>query len=576
MPRQNQEVPYVRRDRGERTLYYRQIPGRLRPHFDNRRTWNRALPGNPGAAAWHRAYAAAHSEFEDLLQAAKAASAEHDPPKGQVTASADRQFRMRQRDIAAVAADHLRKMLRRIRGEDVEAEFSGLEPLAGKLFGLIGPDWEGMGPDQCLKQLMKRLEQLEQNDREQVIYLVVLMKHTLLETTLASMQITPDLDDLRRISKQMGRYLGDLAGDLDRLAQGDYRTGDLEAKSPELPQRVTTWEDCLSAWRRKQGSTREIDGSGVSEKREQKHRRYIRQIQDWTEEQTGRRLEAGEMTPSLMRSYRIALEDRRDVAVSTRKAALDCPKALLAASVRDGLLPNNPAEGQRVAIPDGHSEIKKFSPFSAAESALILEELLKAKELSYVPLALVVMTTGCRVAEGYQLRRQDLKQTEQGVWFFDWHYEPTTANRMLIKTKSRGNRHTPLHPLLVQWVLPWLLSRFEERLFPAIELNASVESRVSSHMGRILKRLGLWEQSRKLGWHSWRSSFKDDCRRAGVSEEYRSAITGHSTRDVGERYGVGLRFMPEKVLEQIKKIEYTEIEAVLNSCGAAKSSLGIS
>ncbi|QNJ17705.1 hypothetical protein SynA1840_02175 [Synechococcus sp. A18-40] len=46
-----------------------------------------------------------------------------------------------------------------------------------------------------------------------------------------------------------------------------------------------------------------------------------------------------------MRSYRIALEDRRDVAISTRKVALDCLKALLAAGVRDGLMPNNPAEG---------------------------------------------------------------------------------------------------------------------------------------------------------------------------------------------------------------------------------------
>ncbi|WP_042503797.1 hypothetical protein [Parasynechococcus marenigrum] len=206
---------------------------------------------------------------------------------------------MRQRDIAAVAADPLRKMLRRIRGEDVEADFSGLEPLCRKLFELIGPDWEGMGRDQCLKQLMKRLEQLARNDREQVIYLIVLIKHTLLETTLASTQITPDLDDQRRISKQMGRYLGDLAGDVERLAQGDYRPGDLEAKSPELPKRVTTWEDCLSAWSRKQGSVRKVDGFGVSEKREQKHRRSIRQIQDWTEEQTGRRLEAGEMTPIL-------------------------------------------------------------------------------------------------------------------------------------------------------------------------------------------------------------------------------------------------------------------------------------
>ncbi len=78
-----------------------------------------------------------------------------------------------------------------------------------------------------------------------------------------------------------------------------------------------------------------------------------------------------------------------------------------------------------------------------------------------------------------------------------------------------------------------MLSGVEERLFPAIELNASVESRVSSYVGRILKRLGLWKQSRKLGWHSWRRSFKDDCRRAEVSEEYRSAITGHSIRDEG-------------------------------------------
>ena len=135
MPRPNRDVPYVRRDRGGRTLYYRQIPEHLRLHFGNRTTWNRALPGNPGAAAWHQAYAAAHSKFEALLHAAKAANAEDDPPKGQVAASADNQSRMRPRDIAAVAADPPRKMLRKIRGEDVEAEFPGLEPLAGTLLG---------------------------------------------------------------------------------------------------------------------------------------------------------------------------------------------------------------------------------------------------------------------------------------------------------------------------------------------------------------------------------------------------------------------------------------------------------
>ena len=33
-------------------------------------------------------------------------------------------------------------------------------------------------------------------------------------------------------------------------------------------------------------------------------------------------------------------------------------------------------------------QVKKFSPLSAAEGVLILEELLKARQLSYVPLAL--------------------------------------------------------------------------------------------------------------------------------------------------------------------------------------------
>lgn len=157
-------------------------PEHLRLHFGNRKTWNRALPGNPGAAAWHQAYAAAHSKFEALLHAAKAANAEDDPPKGQVAASADNQSRMRPRDIAAVAADPLRK----IRGEDVEAEFTGLEPLAGNLFGLIGPDWGDKGPEERLKQLTERLGQLEQIDREQVFFLLALLKQKLLEPTLES------------------------------------------------------------------------------------------------------------------------------------------------------------------------------------------------------------------------------------------------------------------------------------------------------------------------------------------------------------------------------------------------------
>ena len=92
---------------------------------------------------------------------------------------------MRPRDIAAVAADPLRK----IRVEDIEAEFPELEPLIGDLSGLIGLDWVDMGPEERDKRFTERLGQLEQSDREQVFFLAALAKQILLRPTLESLQI---------------------------------------------------------------------------------------------------------------------------------------------------------------------------------------------------------------------------------------------------------------------------------------------------------------------------------------------------------------------------------------------------
>ena len=41
---------------------------------------------------------------------------------------------------------------------------------------MIGPDWGDKGPEERLKQLTERLGQLEQSDREQVFFLLALLK----------------------------------------------------------------------------------------------------------------------------------------------------------------------------------------------------------------------------------------------------------------------------------------------------------------------------------------------------------------------------------------------------------------
>ncbi len=63
--------------------------------------------------------------------------------------------------------------------------------------------------------------------------------------------------------------------------------------------------------------------------------------------------------------------------------------------------------------------------------------------------------------------------------------------------------------------------------------------------GNATKIIGRWvrEQGianpRKAPAHSWRHRFKDVCRNAGVERSVHDALTGHSSADVGDKYGLG-------------------------------------
>ena len=70
-----------------------------------------------------------------------------------------------------------------------------------------------------------------------------------------------------------------------------------------------------------------------------------------------------------------------------------------------------------------------------------------------------------------------------------------------------------------------------------------------------LKKLGIWEK-KKTVLHSFRNTAKDLWRESGISQEFRSALTGHQSRDVGEAsYGKGLQLMPDVMHKEITKLD---------------------
>ena len=65
----------------------------------------------------------------------------------------------------------------------------------------------------------------------------------------------------------------------------------------------------------------------------------------------------------------------------------------------------------------------------------------------------------------------------------------------------------------------------------------------------------MWEK-KKTVLHSIRGSARDLWREAGMPQDYRNAMTGHQSSEVGESaYGAGLRKMPDVVFKELVKVD---------------------
>ena len=167
-------------------------------------------------------------------------------------------------------------------------------------------------------------------------------------------------------------------------------------------------------------------------------------------------------------------------------------------------------------------------------------------------LPLLGLYTGARLEEIGQSLVKDIKQ-ERGVHYLDINGDGPGKQ---LKTRSSW-RKVPLHPKLVELgfldYVQDLRERGQERLFPKLRRGSKGQwtSSFSKRFGRILDQVGIAD-SRK-GFHSFRHTFKEACRRAVVAEEVHDALTGHSGGGVGRTYGA----VPlEAMAEAIEKVEY--------------------
>ena len=523
-PQKNPLLPYVKVEKTGKLTYRRQIPTELRPLLGGKAEIKRTLrttSTDAGSASVLTAYSEVHSEVEALIQGART-RLEGLSTLMRVDSSVIRRnqerFSLSKREIAGIAGQVLRDIRNAVANQQLmSAEYTkalGALAMKVKTAGIAGTSEADFA--------------------------------VLARPTLNSLGIDPSPADMQAIGEALLAYIPVMEEDMAKLAQMDYSPPRIKEISPPLPKRQRSWRDLFDAWRRSTGGVLEVDGYGVSEKR---HPPYLRAIAEFRQVIT--RSHPSEVTIVEARRYIHWLQDKSELSVRTQQERLTCLRNLLKIGIREGLVETNPFNGLLISTPAGAADTKGYRSFTKPELSKVMTMVHSETALHYRMVPWILLCTGCRLSEATQLRTTDIKQTEAGVWYFDWKHEPLHQYPMLLKTKSKNNRQTPLHPRLIDEGVLDIDRSHEGRLFP----DAASQVAFSVMFQDRLKKLGIWEK-KKTVLHSFRNTAKDLWRESGISQEFRSALTGHQSRDVGEAsYGRGLQLMPDVMHKEITKLD---------------------
>ena len=241
------------------------------------------------------------------------------------------------------------------------------------------------------------------------------------------------------------------------------------------------------------------------------------------------------------------------IAVGTVKKALAGISAVLAWAVENDYCDVNPAAGIRVRDPEANRE--KRLPYETEDLKAIFRSLVYssgarpaagAGEAAYW-LPLLALFTGARLEELGQLLVTDVKR-ESGVCYLDIN---TLDESKSLKTRS-SRRRVPLHAELIRLGFLKYVSKLPPQgsLWPdpKPDNKGKLTGNWSKWWGRYARQEAGITDPRKV-FHSFRHTFKDATRAAGIDEALSDALTGHSGGGVRRTYGRG--YPIEKLAEAI-------------------------
>lgn len=160
-----------------------------------------------------------------------------------------------------------------------------------------------------------------------------------------------------------------------------------------------------------------------------------------------------------------------------------------------------------------------------------------------------------------QLERADVQQSEEGIHFIEVTDEEReevddATFRKRLKTQN-SLRRVPIHEAIERFgFLAWVQKRPAGRLFPEARVGNGEKpsDNYSKRFASNAKEAGVWV-SRRLVFHSFRNTFNDALREAGVHLELREAIGGwREQSSIDARYGVGHSL--SRINDAIQSIQY--------------------
>ena len=236
---------------------------------------------------------------------------------------------------------------------------------------------------------------------------------------------------------------------------------------------------------------------------------------------------------------------------------------LFVAGLNYELIDANPADNVKTPV---NQDRKSRVAFTSDDLARIFNSQIYTME--YRPkgagreaaywLPLLALFTGARVEELAQLLVSDIHYIE-GLG----HYLNITdeAEHSHLKNTS-SRRRIPVHPILIacgfiDYVAGVSPAKF---LFPHLKPNprGKMGGYFSNFFSSYLRKKVRITDSRKV-FHSFRHTFKDSCRAAGIEEAVHDAFTGHTSPSAGRKYG-NEQYPIEPLFEAMEQFEILNLD----------------